>query len=162
MMHPCVKMCLCFFSFIFYIPYSIIILGTGYTVAVLSYYATILPFVILAFPLKYFIFGFNIISFLTVSQTLASLYVCCFPQIKKCIPWSFSKEIEKIESENILPGIIERFGIKPQKIMSIVPLLVHKRKKCFVEILDTFMLCVFIFIMGFWISVILLAFGIYF
>merc|ERR1712034_275331 len=99
---------------------------------------------------------------LTVSQTLASLYVFCFPQIKKCMPWSFG-EIEKIESPaNILPGIIERFGIKPQKIMSVVPLLVHKRKKCFVELLDTFMLSIFIFIMGFLISPILLVFGIYF
>jgi len=160
-MHPCAQWCACLFCLIFYVPYAIIIAGTGYTVAVLSYYAIMLPFFVLAFPLKHFILGFNLFSFLTVSQTLASLYVCFFPQIKKCMPWSCGK-IEKIESENILPEIIKRFEIKPQKIMSVVPLLVHKRKKCFVEILDTFMLSIFIFIMGFLISPILLVFGIYF
>jgi len=137
----------CFLSFVcavWYVVYLPIIAMVTYTGAVLWYYASMLPFFVLAFPLKHFFFGFNLYSFIFVSPSLASLYVCFFPQIKKCMPYS-SEKTENIELKNILPNILKSFEIKPQKIMSVVPLLVQKRKNCWVECVDTFLVCVFIF-----------------
>merc|ERR1712034_234599 len=88
-----------------------------------------LPFFVLGYPLKHLIFGFNLYSFVFVSQGLASLYVCFFPQIKECMPFGYGK-IENIEPEDILPRVVKSFEIKPKNIMSVVPLLVHKRKNC--------------------------------
>merc|ERR1712034_19090 len=132
-----------------------LIVGWGYTICVLCYYATLLPFFVLAFPLKQFIFGFNWYSFLFVSQGLASLYVCFFPEITRCL--------EIIEPGQILPiYLLKSFEIKPQKIMSVVPLLAQKRKKCCDECLNKLVCCFTIFIIGLPLSVIFLAFGTYF
>jgi len=125
---------------------------TGFIIHIALYYATLLPFFILAFPLKYFVFGFNLYSFWFVSQGLASLYVCFFPEIKKFMPF-----LEKIE-----PSLLKSFEIKPKKIMSVVPLLVQKRKKCLVVCLDTLTMCFLIFMVGFPLSLLFLAGGIYF
>jgi len=117
----------------------------------LWYYATMLPFFVLAYPLKHFLFGFNWSSFVIVSPSLASLYVCLFPHIKKCIPFSLFSLVHegKIKMDDIFPSVLKCVEIKPKKIMSLVPLLVQKRERCSVEeCFCTLMLCVFIFIFG--------------
>jgi len=119
-----------------------------YIILFLWFYAIMLPFVILAIPYKHFVFGFNQFSFLFVSPGLASLYVCCFPHIKNSMPFSLS-EIENIKLEDIFPSVLKCFEIKPEKIMSVVPLLVQKRKACLVEFADTFILCLIIFVVDF-------------
>jgi len=101
-----------------------------YTIFFLWYYATMLPFYILSIPFKHFFFGFNWYSMVLVSPSLASLYVCLFPNIKNSMPFSI-RVIEHIQLEDILPSVVKCFEIKPKKIMSIVPLLVQKRKKIF-------------------------------
>jgi len=149
------NMCVELFAFVFFlllcIPYVCMIGVMGYTLLFVWYYATLLPFFILALPLKHFLFGFNFYSFLFVSQGLASLYVCCFPQIKNCLPFSFGKR-ENIEPEYILPRLLKRFEIKPIKIMSVVSSLVQKRKNCLIECLDTLIFCFLIFAFGFGMS----------
>jgi len=152
------------FVCIFALPPSIILYSASFTVSVLWYYATLLPFFILAFPLKHFIFGFNMFSFWFVSQSLASLYVCFFPQITECMPFSIGKKENLIilELEDILPSMLKRFAIKPKKIMSVVPLLVHKKKNCKVKCLNILMLCCLIFAVGFPLSLFSVAFGTYF
>jgi len=92
--------------------------------------------------LKHYIFGFNLYSFLSASQTLASLYVCFFPQIKKCMWFGFGEEID---SEDILSTTLKTYKIKPNELMSVVPLLVQKRKQCWIEISNTLLLCFIIF-----------------
>jgi len=109
--HPCKK----FFVFLSGFPLVVMLLVAGYTILFLWYYATMLPFVILAYPLKQFIFGFNWLSFCFVSPCLASLYVSFFSQLEKSFPFSSSGRI----------GIIE-----PKRIMSVVPLLVQNREHC--------------------------------
>jgi hypothetical protein len=155
--NPRLQPFVCLASVLLYVPSILVILGVGYVVLVLWFYATLLPFYILAFPLKYFVFGFNLYSFSIVSQTLASLYVCFFPEIKKCVPFA-----EEIELEDILPNILKSFEIKPKTIMSVVPLLVQKRKDCVVECVDTLLLSYFIFGAGFVMSILFLAGGFYF
>jgi len=135
------------FLFALYIPYMFVIFGLWYIILGIWYYATMLPFYALAFPLKYFFLGFNWSSFVLVSQGLALLYVCMFPQITKCLPFS-CVEREYTEFENTLESIIKSFEIKPNEIMSIVPLLVQKRQKCSVDCADILMLCWFIFLIG--------------
>lgn len=117
-----------YFGILLYMPHLLMISGAGYIVCVLWYYATLFPFFVLAFPLKLFFFGFNLYSFLVVSQSLASLYACFFPQIKKCM----SGEIENIRFDNILQNLIT-FEIEPKQIMPVVPMLVQKRKKCYLD-----------------------------
>jgi hypothetical protein len=126
--HLCVKILggLCF------LPLTVIIAGASLTVLSVWYHATLLPFYILTIPLKQFDFVLNWYSFYFVSQTLASFYVCCFPQIKKCVPFSV-KETKKNE---------------PKKIMSLVPLLVQKRNNC-EERLNSLKICYYIFLIGF-------------
>jgi hypothetical protein len=121
--------------------------GASYALLFWGYYAAMLPFFVLGYPLKHLIFGFNLYSFVFVSQGLASLYVCFFPQIKECMPFGYGK-IENIEPEDILPRVVKSFEIKPKNIMSVVPLLVHKRKNCWEGCLDALMLCCLIFAMN--------------
>jgi hypothetical protein len=125
----------------------LLIVGWGYTICALCYYATLLPFFVLAFPLKQFIFGFNWYSFVFVSPGLAFLYIFLFPHIKKCMPFSVG-EIEHIKSEDILPNILKSFEIEPKRIMSVVPLLIRTRKVCSVECADTFLFYLLIFGLG--------------
>jgi hypothetical protein len=153
----CVQCITYLVSALLFVPYLSVIIGSAYTVCVLCYYATLLPFFVLAVPLKHFVFGFNLYSFLLVSQGLASLYVCIFPHIKKCMPLS-----EKIQHGYILPRLLKSFEIEPKQIMSVVPLLVQKRKKCCEECLDTLIFCCLIFTAGALMSPIFLAGGIYF
>jgi len=80
------------------------------------YYITFLPFFILAFPLKFFILGFNFSSFSIVEKVFISFYVCFFPQIKTFI-----------YDDQALEHITNSFEIKPIKIMSAVPFLVLNR-----------------------------------
>ena len=122
-----------------------------YTGVVLWYYASLLPFFVLAFPLKHFFFGFNLYSFLFVSQGLASLYVCFFPEIKNCMPIR-SGETEKLKFKNILRSILKHFEIKPKNVMSVVPLLVQRRKNCWVECVNTFLFCCLIFVFDIFLS----------
>jgi len=157
----CLQTFACLSYLLLPVPCLIIITGAGYIISVLLYYATILPFFILAFPLKHIVFGFTMYSFCFVSQTLASLYVCFFPQIKKCMPFSFG-EMERIKLENILPDIVESFRIEPKQTMLVVPLLIQKRKKCWVEFLDTILMNFFIFGFGFLFSLLFWFIGIYF
>ena len=111
-----------------------------------GYYAALLPFFILAFPLKCFIFGFNSCSFLFLSQSLASIYVCFSPQMQKFI--FNSGEIEKIEPENV---------------MSVVPFLVEKRKKCNgVDFFQAFLFCSLFFMYNFLLSLPFWISGTYF
>jgi len=125
----CQEILVLFLHLLFLIPSICMVAVAGYTLFFCWYYATMLPFFILAFPLKYFVLGFNWYYFLCVSQGLASLYVCIFPQIKQCMPFSVGRK--NVEPEDIFPGILKRFDIKPNKIMSVVPLLVQKKKKMF-------------------------------
>jgi len=133
-------------------------LWASYALLFWGYYAAMLPFFVLGYPLKHLIFGFNLYSFVFVSQGLASLYVCLFPQIKECMPFGYGK-IENIEPEDILPRVVKSFEIKPKNIMSVVPLLVHKRKNCWEGCLDALMLCCLIFAMNMPISLIPLLSG---
>jgi hypothetical protein len=137
-----------FLCLIFCAIYLPTLFVAGYSLFFFWYYATMLPFFVLTFPLNFFIFGLNWYTFVFVPQGLASLYVCCFPLIKKCMPFS-SGEIEQITIEKILPNIIKSFNIKPKKIMSVVPLLVQNRKNCWVECSDTIIMSFLIFLFGF-------------
>jgi len=83
-----------------------------------GYHTIMLPFFVLAFPLKFFIFGFNFCSFLIIEKVLATLYICFFPQIRTCL----------IFNECTLEDILNSFEIKPKKIMSTVPFLIQKRQ----------------------------------
>jgi len=145
--NPCVDFLFGLLFILFYVPYSLMMLPTGYIVCVFWYYVNMFPFFALAFPLKHFIFGFNWHSFVFVSPGLAFLYICLFPHIKKCMPFSVG-EIEHIKSEDILPNILKSFEIEPKRIMSVLPLLIRTRKLCLVECADTFILYLIIFGLG--------------
>jgi len=153
---------ICAYSFlcIFYVPGILMSAVVGYILFVLWYQASMLPFIILAIPLKHFVFGFNFHSWWSVTPSLASLYVCFFPQIKKCMPTSFG-EIESIEPKNILPSILKSFEIEPNNIMSVVPLLVQNKKECWIECVNTYVMCFFIFGSWFGLSLLFLASGYY-
>ena len=139
--HPCevfgYEVCL-----VAYIP---LISVAGYIIFCLWYYAILLPFFILAFPLKNFVLEY---SYLFLSQSLASLYVYFFPQIKKFIPlWSF--------------GTMEQ--IEPPSMMTVVPLLVQKRRNSFwIEWLSTIGVCCLIFLFGFPLSLLFLMISTFF
>jgi len=77
------------------------------------------------------------------------------------MPFSFG-EMERIKLENILPDIVESFRIEPKQTMLVVPLLIQKRKKCWVEFLDTILMNFFIFGFGFLFSLLFWFIGIYF
>jgi len=111
----------------------VIFSGAKLTVLLLWYYAILLPFFMVTLSLKQFVFGFNLSSFLFLSQGLASLYVCFFSQIKNCMPFKYG-EVETIE---------------PCEIMSVVPLMIQKRKMIF----DTLIFCYLIFFCGFPITI---------
>jgi len=134
---------------VFYVPWLLMLVGTVYTLFFFWYYATMFPFFILAFSLKYFLLWLNWYYVVFVSQGLAAIYVCCFPEIKRCMPFSFGEIGDiKPESKEILLKLLQNFEIKPKQIMSVVPLLVQKRKKCWTECLDTIALCFLIFLAG--------------
>jgi len=126
----------CVWNFVFVLcaPFVVILVGVYLAIFFVWYYAIQLPFLILSYPFKQFVFGFNLVYFFLFSQGLASLYVCFFPQIKNCIPFFRIREIKTIE---------------PQKIMSVVPLLVQKRKDCLEECIETLRFCYLIFLCGF-------------
>jgi hypothetical protein len=124
--------CAQIFIILFLMPFSVIFVGVYYTILCIGYYASMLPFFILAFPFKYFNFVLNWYVFSVISQGLASLYVCCFPHLKYSAPFKIG-EIEII---------------KPKHIMSVVPLLVQRRKNCYFEYVDTFRFCYLIWIFG--------------
>jgi len=100
----------CVVSFVF----SLIFCVASYF---MGYHIIMFPFFVLAFPLKFFIFGFNFLSFVFVEKVLATLYICFFPQIRT---WIF-----KVCT---LGDILNSFEIKPNKIMSAVPFLIKKRQ----------------------------------
>jgi hypothetical protein len=156
-----VPICAFLFFFLFYVPSVLMSTVVGYILLALWYHGSILPFTILAIPLKHFLFGFNYYSFWLVTPSLASLYVCFFPHVKKCMPSSFG-EIESIEPKNILPSILKTFEIEPNNIMSVVPLLVQNKKKCWIKCLDTYVMCFVIFGAGFPLSLLFVASGYYF
>jgi len=144
----CVESFLTALFLVFYVPYVLMICPSGYILCILWYYTTLLPFFVLAFPLKHFLFGFNLYSFWFVSQTLAFFYVCFFPHIKTCVPISMGEK-ESQPGKNILKS----FEIKPKKIMSVVPLLIQKRKMFSVECADTFIFCLINFALSLFLSI---------
>jgi hypothetical protein len=154
-----------FFGFLFflliYVPYVFVIAVLAYAACVLCYYATLLPFFVLALPLKHFVFGFNLRSFWYLAQGLASLYVCFFPEIKKCMYFSVA-EMGTVEPSDTLPRMLKSFEIKPQPIMSVVPLLVRNRKNRRQEFLDTFVMCWLIYLFGVFLSLVFVVNGVYF
>jgi len=150
------NLCGCLFFFLIWLPYFLMIYSATYILLFLYYYTFMLPFFVLSFPLKHFFFGFNWYSFLFVSPALASLYICVFPHVKQCVP--FSGKIMNTEF-HISQDVVKSFEIKPTKIMSLVPLLVQNRNKCWVECLDTFMLSLVIFGLGAPMSLILIFGG---
>jgi len=159
--NPCVHV-FGFLSFLLiYVPYLLMIAAFVYAACVLYYYAALLPFFVVALPLKHFVFGFNLRSFWYLAQGLASLYVCFFPEIKKCMYFSVA-EMETIEFSDILPRMLKSFEIKPEPIMSVVPLLVRNRKNRRVEFLDTFCMCWLIYLCGVFLSPVFVANGVYF
>jgi hypothetical protein len=87
---------------------------------------------------------------------LATSYACFFPQIKI---WMKQPEVE---AKYLFENILESFRIKPRKIMSIVPLLMQKRKKFLSEFLHTIVFFMCIFIMGLGVSFIAVITGFYF
>jgi hypothetical protein len=100
-----------------------------------------IPFFILAFPLKFFIFGFSSNSYFTVEKVLASLYVCFFPQIKKLF---LNNQDEALEMEDILNS----FEIEPKKIMTALPFLVQQRKTRWEDYFITLWICFCIVALG--------------
>jgi len=75
-----------------------------------------------------------------------------------------SSSFGEMESENILPieSILKTFEIEPNNIMSVVPLLVQNKQKCWTECLNTNVMCCFIFGAGFPLPLLFVASGYYF
>ena len=81
------------------------------------YYRTMLPLLIVTSPFKCFIFGLNFSSFCSFSiieQGLISLHTVLLSQI--------------CDKHNTLEDISNSFEIKPDNIMSVVPLLIQNKK----------------------------------
>jgi len=84
-----------------------------YIILFLWFYVSLLPFFVLAIPMKYFDFVSAWYYFCLVAQGLASFHAFYFSYLKNWEPFHTTET--KI--------------IEPQKIMSVVPLLVQNRKE---------------------------------
>jgi len=102
-----------------------------------------LPVFVLAFPFKFFLFGFNIGSFLIIDKVVASIYVWFYPQIT--LLWG------ELEPEDLLNS----FKIKPKRTMSSLPFLLFKEGLGAKSVFIVFIL----FLVGLWCSIPFLLWG---
>jgi len=141
---PELQNCLRCLTVPFVIVYLAIIIGGLYAINFVIYVSTLFPFWALSYPLKFYFFGFNLFSFWLVTPGLATLYACFFPQIIPTQPG--------LEPKYFLENILKSFQIKPKNTMSIVPLLVQKRKLFLTEFVHTLLFFVCILCLGMCIS----------
>ena len=154
----CVQVFALLFFLLFCVLYVFMTFGVGYTLLFVSYCANTASFFYFDFTLETLSFWIQFLLIFVCFPRFGSLYICLFPQIKNCMTFSFGRR-ENIEPEYILPRLLERFEIKPPKIMSVVPSSVQKRKDCLVECLDTLIFCFLIFAFGFVVSAVFVLSG---
>jgi len=134
----------CFFILIIVLTliyFVFILLGVA-----VSYQVAIFPFQAMAFPLLYYSFGVDCISFGFLPTTFASLFVLFFPQIKKFPSFDWRRGSGCRNEFQILSN---RFQVKPMaNNMHLLSLLIQKKRSGCEDFKHTLKFCLCIYLCG--------------